>query len=153
MESNIVTSDRNRPLLDSDQAEVKPSKRGDHGRKGNKDTQFSQDILRQAATNGYEALHKLLSCAANYDLDSEANALLWATKNRHEALVKLLLDHRELDIKEKDVGTWIALLRTAFRALQSILELLYTDKVVTVSSVNSNAQSELLPAASHGREV
>ena len=71
--------------------------------------------------------------------------------NVHNALVRLLLDHQQLKDIRKDDGAWLALLSSGL-CVRTILHLYTSGEVNAVGSKDSNRQSELLLAASHGQE-
>ena len=79
--------------------------------------------------------------------------LSWAAQNGHEAVVKLLIDHLEVQKDSRDEGGESSLLWAAKKGHEAVVQLLIDQPDVEKDSRNTWGQSSLSLAAEYGHEA
>lgn len=86
--------------------------------------------------------------------DNNQTPLLWAAKNGHKAIVKLLLDTKKVGVDLKDSTSRTPLSWAAMNGHEAIVKLLLDTRKVDVNSKDSYlSQTPLLLAARNGQEA
>ncbi|KAF2682221.1 hypothetical protein K458DRAFT_456076 [Lentithecium fluviatile CBS 122367] len=118
---------------------------------------YEQTLLSRAASNGSEAVVKLLLETGKVDVDSKDNSgrtpLSRAAWNGSEAVVKLLLETGKVDVDSKNNYGWTPLLRAAWNGRETIVKLLLEAGKVDVNSKDKDGQTALSSAAWNGSEA
>lgn len=123
---------------------------------------YSQQVPRQmtglhlAAYFGVkETVKAILRQGVNYNVtDGDFRTpVLWAAKNGHDAVVKLLLDRSRIDVDVEDVGGQTALSWAAENGHHTVVELLLDSGKANVNSKDLYGRTPLSWAAKNGHET
>jgi hypothetical protein len=101
-------------------------------------------------------MSRLISTECDLDVRDSAfkhSPLVWAVLNRHETVVKLLLDTGKVDVDSKDPVGRTILSRAADDGKETIVKLLLATDKVDVDSKDSYGQTPLSFAAEGGHEM
>ncbi|KAL6703253.1 hypothetical protein ACN47E_010041 [Coniothyrium glycines] len=79
--------------------------------------------------------------------------LFWAVSGGHEAVVKLLLDTGEVDVKKKDFDNWTPLLDAVVRGNKVVAKMLIDTGKVNINKKSYYGEAPLLIAADEGDEA
>ncbi|KAL9607938.1 MAG: hypothetical protein Q9167_007199 [Letrouitia subvulpina] len=116
-----------------------------------------QSLIGWAASNGHEAVVRLLLENANVDPDSKdidsRTPLSWAAENGYEAVVRLLLENANVDSDSKDNDDRTPLSWAASNGHEAVVSLLLTHGKVYLNSRDSRGRTPLLQAAFKGKEA
>jgi ankyrin repeat protein len=79
--------------------------------------------------------------------------LSWAAEKGQEAMVKQLLDTKQVDVDSKDMNGWTPLSRAAMRGREAVVKQLLETGKVDVDSKDNNGRTPLSWAAERGQEA